>query len=140
SEIVEDVRRSRKPFVTYGLPLNLVARTDQETSEAEPGSFWDVTIWPTSARSAGRGDLILILSEVAKRVRAEKLATAAFASERTRAAELEGIINQMNEGVIIINRQGRYRINPAGAKIVGRAPEEFRDGAEALIADLAFKD
>ncbi len=137
SEIVEDVRRTRKPFVTYGLPLNLVARADDG---AEEGSFWDVTIWPTSAQSAGRGDLILILSEVAKRVRAEKLATSAFASERTRAAELESIINQMNEGVVIINRQGRYRVNPAGAQIIGRAPAEFRDGAEALIADMKFRD
>ncbi|HYG82555.1 MAG TPA: ATP-binding protein, partial [Pyrinomonadaceae bacterium] len=140
SDIVEDVRRTRKPFVTYGLPLNLVARAEREASESEAGSFWDVTIWPTSARSAGRGDLILILSEVAKRVRAEKLATAAFASERTRAAELESVINQMNEGVIIINRQGRYRVNPAGAQIIGRAPAEFRDGAEALIADMKFRD
>ena len=140
SDIVEDVRRTRKPFVTYGLPLNLVARADQEGGEAEAFGFWDVTIWPTSARSAGRGDLILILSEVARRVRAEKLATAAFASERTRAAELESIINQMNEGVVIINRQGRYRVNPAGAQIIGRAPAEFRDGAEALIADMKFRD
>jgi PAS domain S-box-containing protein len=140
SDIVEDVRRTRKPFVTYGLPLNLVARKADEGAEAEPGSFWDVMIWPTSAQSAGRGDLILILSEVSKRVRAEKLATSAFASERTRAAELEGIINQMNEGVIIINRQGLYRLNPAGAKIIGRAPAEFRDGAKALIADMEFRD
>jgi PAS domain S-box-containing protein len=140
SDIVEDVRRTRKPFVTYGLPLNLVARKPEEANEVEAGSFWDVTIWPTSARSAGRGDLILIISEVSKRVRAEKLATSAFASERTRAAELEGIINQMNEGVIIVNRQGRYRVNPAGAKIIGRTPEQFRDGAEALIADMAFRD
>ena len=139
SDIVEDVRRSRKPFVTYGLPLNLVARSRDEASEAETATFWDVMIWPTSAQSAGRGDLILILSEVSKRVRAEKLATSAFASERTRAAELEGIINQMNEGVIIINRQGLYRINPAGAKIIGRAPAEFRDGAQALIADMEFR-
>jgi PAS domain S-box-containing protein len=140
SDIVEDVRRSRKPFVTYGLPLNLVARNRDEAQETDAASFWDVMIWPTSARSAGRGDLILILSEVSKRVRAEKLATSAFASERTRAAELEGIINQMNEGVIIINRQGRYRVNPAGAKIIGRAPDEFRDGAEALIADMEFRN
>lgn len=139
SDIVEDVRRTRKPFVSYGLPLNLVARKADEESVAETGSFWDVMIWPTSARSAGRGDLILILSEVSKRVRAEKLATSAFASERTRAAELEGIINQMNEGVIIINRQGLYRVNPAGAKIIGRAPSEFRDGAQALIADMEFR-
>src|SRR5205085_3498886 len=64
----------------------------------------------------------------------------AFASERTRAAELESIINQMKEGVIIINKQGRYRINPAGAQIIGRKPEEFRDGAQALIEDMNFKD
>ena len=139
SDIVEDVRRTRKPFVTYSLPLNLVARHRDEETETEAASFWDVMIWPTSARSAGRGDLILILSEVSKRVRAEKLATSAFASERTRAAELESIINQMNEGVIIINRQGLYRVNPAGAKIIGRAPAEFRDGAQALIADMEFR-
>ena len=141
SDIVEDVRRTRKPFVTYGLPLNLVAREGDVESEADAaGNFWDVMIWPTSERSAGRGDLILILSEVSKRVRAEKLATSAFASERTRAAELESVINQMKEGVIIINKQGRYRINPAGAQIVGRKPEEFRDGAQALIDDVTFKD
>ena len=141
SDIVEDVRRSRKPFVTYGLPLNLVARGSEDESESEAsGNYWDVTIWPTSERSAGRGDMILILSEVSKRVRAEKLATSAFASERTRAAELESVINQMKEGVIIINRQGRYRINPAGAQIMGRLPEEFRDGAQALIEDMTFKD
>jgi PAS domain S-box-containing protein len=141
SDIVEDVRHTRKPFVTYGLPLNLVARGGEATGESEPaGNFWDVTIWPTSERSAGRGDLILILSEVSKRVRAEKLATSAFASERTRAAELESVINQMNEGVVIINKQRRYRINPAGAQIMGRQPSEFRDGAQALIEDMPFKD
>jgi PAS domain S-box-containing protein len=140
SDIVEDVRRSRRAFVSYGLPLNLVARNKETESEEEATACWDVTIWPTTERSGGRGDLILILSEVSKRVRAEKLATAAFASERTRAAELEGIINQMNEGVVIINRQGRYRINPAGARILGRKPSEFRDGAKALIADMEFKD
>jgi PAS domain S-box-containing protein len=140
SEIVEDVRRTRKPFITYGLPLNLVARNREHESETAAGSYWDVTIWPTSERSAGRGDLILILSEVSKRVRAEKLATSAFASERTRAAELESVINQMNEGVIIVNQQGQYRINPAGARIIGRRTDEFRDGAQALIEDMAFRD
>lgn len=141
SDIIEDVRRTRKPFVTYGLPLNLVARhREDDGSAGDAGSFWDVTIWPTSERSAGRGDLILILSEVSKRVRAEKLATSAFASERTRAAELESVINQMNEGVVIVNQQGRYRINPAGAQIIGRKPSEFRDGAQALIEDMSFRD
>ncbi|HYJ46324.1 MAG TPA: PAS domain-containing protein, partial [Pyrinomonadaceae bacterium] len=141
SDIVEDVRRSRKPFVSYGLPLNLVAQNREDGAETDSAvKFWDVTIWPTSERSAGRGDLILIVSEVSKRVRAEKLATSAFASERTRAAELESVINQMNEGVVIVNKQGRYRINPAGAKIIGREPSEFRDGAQALIEDMPFKD
>ena len=142
SDVVEDVRRSRKPFVTYGLPLNLVARNQQggEEAVAESAHFFDVTIWPTSPRSAVRGDLIFIMSEVSKRVRAEKLATAAFASERTRAAELESVINQMNEGVIIIDRNGRYRINPAAAEIMGRKRSDFRDGAQALIADFALQD
>lgn len=139
SDIVEDVRRTRKPFVTYSLPLSLVGRKNEDAA-AGTGSFWDVTIWPTSERSAGRGDLILILSEVSKRVRAEKLATSAFALERTRAAELESVINQMNEGVIIINQQGRYRVNPAGATIIGREASEFRDGTEALIEDVSFRE
>ena len=46
----------------------------------------------------------------------------------------------MNEGVIIVNKQKRYRINPAGAQIMGRQPSEFRDGAQALIEDMLFKD
>jgi PAS domain S-box-containing protein len=141
SEVVEDVRRTRKPFVTYGLPLNLVARNKDDNDENLEGeTYWDVTIWPTTERSAGRGDLILILSEVSKRVRAEKLATAAFSAERTRAAELESVISQMNEGVVIIDRRGRYKVNPAAAKIMGREREAFRDGAEALIADFALRD
>jgi PAS domain S-box-containing protein len=141
SEVIEDVRRTRKPFVTYGLPLSLVARhPEAEDAETDSASFFDVTIWPTSPRSAVRGDLIFIISEVSKRVRAEKFATAAFASERTRAAELESVINQMNEGVIIIDQHGHYRFNPAAAQIMGRQRNDFRDGAEALIADFALRD
>ncbi len=139
SDVIEDVRRTRKPFVTYGLPLNLVAR-NKEAGDTENTGFWDVTIWPTTERSAVRGDLIFVLSEVSKRVRAEKLATSAFAAERTRAAELESVINQMNEGVVIIDRQHRYKINPAAAVIIGRNPNDFRDGAEALISDIALRD
>jgi PAS domain S-box-containing protein len=140
SDVIEDVRRTRKPFVTYGLPLNLVASRSKETGEAETTGFWDVTIWPMTERSAVRGDLIFVLSEVSKRVRAEKLATSAFAAERTRAAELESVINQMNEGVVIIDRQHRYKINPAASLIIGRSPNDFRDGAEALISDIALRD
>jgi PAS domain S-box-containing protein len=144
SDVVEDVRRTRKPFVTYGLPLTLVPRGDAEdaaasAARAEP-NFWDVTIWPTTERSAGRGDLIMILSEVSKRVRAEKRATAAFAAERERAAELESVINQMNEGVVIIDRHGRYKVNPAAAVIMGRPLSEFRDGAAALIEDFVLRN
>lgn len=141
SDVVEDVRRSRKPFVAYGLPLNLVARrSDAETDEAEASNFWDVTIWPMMESSAARGDLLLVLSEVSKRVRAEKLATAAFASERTRAAELESVINQMNEGVVIIDRHRRYKINPAAAEIMGRRRSDFRDYAQGLITDMALRN
>jgi PAS domain S-box-containing protein len=146
-DVVEDVRRTRKPFVTYGLPLNLVARNKESlTKEAnaanytDAANFWDVTIWPTTEKSAVRGDLIFVLSEVSKRVRAEKLATSAFAMERTRAAELESVINQMNEGVVIIDRHKRYKVNPAAAKIIGRKMSEFRDGAQALIEDIALRD
>jgi PAS domain S-box-containing protein len=142
SDVVEDVRRSRKPFVAYGLPLNLVVRrtTRDETDEAEGHSFWDVTIWPMMERSDNRGDLLLVLSEVSKRVRAEKLATSAFASERTRAAELETVINQMNEGVIIIDRNTRYKLNPAAAEIIGRRRNDFRDYAQGLITDMALRN
>jgi PAS domain S-box-containing protein len=139
SDVVEDVRRTRKPFVTYGLPLNLVARGAEEEAERFEPNFWDITIWPTTERSAGRGDLILILSEVSKRVRAERLATSAFAAERERAAELESVINQMNEGVIIIDSHGRYKVNPAASEIMGRRRSEFRDGAEALIEDFVLR-
>ncbi|MBD0373158.1 MAG: PAS domain-containing protein [Pyrinomonadaceae bacterium] len=141
SDVVEDVRRTRKPFVTYGLPLNLIPRSpeDEASFRFEP-NFWDITIWPTTERSASRGDLILILSEVSKRVRAERLATSAFAAERERAAELESVISQMNEGVIIIDRHGRYKVNPAAAEIMGRERSEFRDGAEALIEDFVLRN
>ncbi|HMF55313.1 MAG TPA: ATP-binding protein [Pyrinomonadaceae bacterium] len=136
SDVVEDVRRTRRPFVTYGLPLNLIARTQGDGEETDAQSAWDVAIWPMSERSATRGDLILVISEVSKRVRAERLATSAFALERMRAAELESVITQMSEGVIIIDRQRRYKINPAAASIIGRKPEDFRDGAEALMEDI----
>ncbi len=137
SEVVEDVRRTRRAFVNYGLPLELVAR-DKETGE--PQKFWDIILWPVKEQSEARGDLILIISEVSKRVRAEKLATAAFAAEKARAAELESVIKQMDEGVIIVDGQGLYRVNPAAAKILGRQPGEFRDGVKALMTDMALRD
>ncbi|HEY1403940.1 MAG TPA: ATP-binding protein [Pyrinomonadaceae bacterium] len=141
SEVVEDVRRTRRAFVNYGLPLELVARTDEQRNERDDGAkYWDVILWPMSERSEERGDLLLILSEVSKRVRAEKLATAAFAAEKSRAAELASVINQMDEGVIIVDARGRYRVNPAAARIIGRKPGEFRDGVDALIADMGLRD
>src|SRR5205085_11911417 len=118
SERVEDVRRTRRAFVNYGLPIELVVRETAERAEAE--KFWDVILWPTTTHANGSGELILILSEVSKRVRAEKLATAAFASEKARAAELESVINQMDEGVIIVDERGHYRVNPAAARRLGR--------------------
>ncbi len=137
SEVVEDVRRTRRAFVNYGLPVELTA---PDGTRAEGEKFWDVILWPTTERTGARGDLILILSEVSKRVRAEKLATAAFAAEKSRAAELESVINQMDEGVIIVDERGRYRVNPAAARILGRQPGEFRDGVDALMADMALRD
>ena len=137
SEVFEDVRRTRRAFVNYGLPLQLSARDAQGD---DGGKFWDVTLWPTTEQGVGTGGLIVILSEVSKRVRAEKLATDAFAAEKARAAELESVINQMNEGVIIVDSRGRYRVNTAAARILGREPGEFRDGVDALIEDMALCD
>jgi PAS domain S-box-containing protein len=140
SDVVEDVRRTRQAFVTYSLPLSLVAHDHDAAPETVEENFWDVIIWPTSEKSFVRGDLILILSEVSKRVRAEKLATNAFAAERARAGELESLINQMNEGVVIIDQHARYKVNPAAAEIIGRKRQDLRDGARAFVADIALQD
>jgi PAS domain S-box-containing protein len=146
-EVVEDVRRTRRAFVNYGLPLRLAAIEDEseagrdvEGLRTEAQKFWDVTIWPVTEQTEGRGDLILIISEVSKRVRAERLATAAFAAEKSRAAELATVINQMDEGVVIVDAEGRYRVNRAAARILGREPGEFRDGVKALIVDMTLRD
>jgi PAS domain S-box-containing protein len=136
SEAVEDVRRARRAFVNYGQPLDLVARTGDDKAQ----KFWDVIVWPVTEQSEGRGDLIVILSEVSKRVRAERMATAAFAAEKSRAAELASVINQMVEGVVIVDADGRYRLNRAAARILGREPGEFRDGVQALLTDMALRD
>jgi PAS domain S-box-containing protein len=143
--VIENVRRSRRAYVAYSLPLELSARREGEAeggeaAPAEGQKSWDVIVWPVMEQSEGRGDLIVILSEVSKRVRAEKLATAAFAAEKSRAAELESVINQMVEGVVIVDAEGRYRINPAAARILGRRPGEFRDGVKALIVDWTLRD
>jgi signal transduction histidine kinase len=145
NELIEDVRRTRRAFVNYGLPLELVASRGERHGEGEgergeAQKCWDVILYPTNDGGDGRGDLILILSEVTKRVRAEKLATAAFAAEKSRAAELESVINQMDEGVVIVDARGRYRVNPAAARILARQPGEFRDGLDALISDMALRD
>jgi signal transduction histidine kinase len=140
SDVVEDVRRTRKPFVSFGLPLELSPRIEEPAGDGESPRFWDLTIWPTSVSNARRGDLILVLSEVTKRVRAEKLSTAAFAAEKMRAVQLQSVINQMNEGVVIINRQMKYKINPAAAKIIGRPSSDFPDGAPALCEELTLRD
>ncbi|MFL6230167.1 MAG: ATP-binding protein [Pyrinomonadaceae bacterium] len=146
NELIEDVRRTRRAFVNYGLPLELVARREgegegkREGERSDAQKCWDVILYPTNNDAGeGRGDLILILSEVSKRVRAEKLATAAFAAEKSRAAELESVINQMDEGVVIVDARGRYRVNPAAARILARQPGEFRDGLDALIADMNLR-
>jgi PAS domain S-box-containing protein len=136
SEAVEDVRRTRRAFVNYGQPLDLAARGDGD----EVQKFWDVIVWPVMEQSEGRGDLIVILSEVSKRVRAERMATSAFAAEKARAAELASVINQMVDGVVIVDAEGRYRVNRAAGRILGRAPGEFRDGVQALIADMGLRD
>jgi signal transduction histidine kinase len=138
-EVVEDVRRTRRAFVNYGVPLRLSARAEGEQGE-EAQKFWDVTVWPVTEQTEGRGDLILILSEVSKRVRAERLATAAFASEKSRAAELASVIDQMDEGVIIVAADERYRVNSAAAHILGRRADEFEDGLKALVVDMALRD
>src|SRR5947209_11103387 len=101
SEVLEGVRRTRRAFVNYGVPLELAAHAGGERRDEQ--KFWDVIAWPVTEQSEGRGDLILILSEVSKRVRAERLATAAFAAEKSRAAELASVINQMVEGVVIVD-------------------------------------
>ncbi|HWW77502.1 MAG TPA: ATP-binding protein, partial [Pyrinomonadaceae bacterium] len=146
SDVVEDVRRTRRAFVNYGLPLRLAAVNDEggavvnDDSGDDGQKFWDVTVWPVTEQTEGRGDLILILSEVSKRVRAERLATAAFAAEKSRAAELASVINQMEEGVVIIDRAGRYRLNAAAARVLGRRPGEFDGGVKALIVDMTLRD
>lgn len=136
SEAVEDVRRTRRAFVNYGQPLDLTARGDGDNA----AKFWDVIVWPVTEQSEGRGDLIVILSEVSKRVRAERMATSAFAAEKARAAELASVINQMVEGVVIVDADGRYRVNRSAARILGREPGEFRDGVQALLSDMALRD
>jgi PAS domain S-box-containing protein len=138
-EVVEDVRRTRRAFVNYGVPLRLSASVEGECDE-DARKFWDVTVWPVTEQTEGRGDLILILSEVSKRVRAERLATAAFASEKARAAELASVIDQMDEGVIIVAADERYRVNSAAARILGRRADEFEDGLKALVVDMALRD
>jgi PAS domain-containing protein len=142
SEIIEDVRRTRQTFVTYGLTLELVAPPSGALTDEHAKKFWDVIIYPTHGGDGvtERGDLLLILNEVSDRVRAESLATIAFAAERARGAELSSVINQMNDGVVIVDRKGLYRINPMAAKILGRDPGGFRDGVEALIEDFDLHD
>lgn len=149
-DVVEDVRRTRRAFVNYGLPLRLTAVDEEgaagvvvDGSEESGGAgqkFWDVTIWPVTEQTEGRGDLILILSEVSKRVRAERLATAAFAAEKARAAELASVINQMDEGVVIVDASGRYRLNRAAARAFGRREGEYEGGVKALVVDMTLRD
>ncbi|HLM58571.1 MAG TPA: ATP-binding protein [Pyrinomonadaceae bacterium] len=139
SETVEDVRRTRRAFVGYGMPLELAPRAGEDAGQ-DAQKFWDVIVWPVMEQSEGRGDLILILSEVSKRVRAERMAAGAFAAEKSRAAELASVINQMEEGVCIIDSSGRYRLNPAAAHILGRRAGEFQGGAKALIVDMTLRD
>jgi PAS domain S-box-containing protein len=149
-DVVEDVRRTRRAFVNYGLPLRLAAADGEgaaaggvegaEESDGAGQKFWDVTVWPVTEQTEGRGDLILILSEVSKRVRAERLATAAFAAEKARAAELASVINQMDEGVVIVDPAGRYRLNRAAARVFGRREGEYEGGVKALVVDMTLRD
>jgi PAS domain S-box-containing protein len=138
-EVVEDVRLTRRAFVNYGMPLRPYARAEGDAGD-DAQKFWDVTVWPVTEQTEGRGDLILILSEVSKRVRAERLATAAFASEKARAAELASVIDQMEEGVVIVAGDERYRLNSAAGRILGLRAGEFEGGLKALVVDMTLRD
>jgi len=139
SETVEDVRRTRRAFVGYGIQLELAPRGADDAGQ-DSQKFWDVIVWPVKEQSEGRGDLILILSEVSKRVRAERMAASAFSAEKARAAELASVINQMEEGVVIVDSGGRYRLNTAAARVFGRRPGEFQGGPKALVVDMTLRD
>jgi PAS domain S-box-containing protein len=46
----------------------------------------------------------------------------------------------MDEGVVIIDREGRYRLNTAAARVLGRRAGEFDGGVKALIVDMTLRD
>ena len=65
-DVMDEVRRTRRAFVNYSLPLGF-ARADGEPETGTKFFFFNVTA--TTERDLGGSDLILILSEVSKRVR-----------------------------------------------------------------------
>jgi PAS domain S-box-containing protein len=139
SDVIESVRASRKPYVTYGLYINTF-QSGNENEELKNQQYFDVTIWPLVSPGVSHSDLLLILADASVRMQAEKLASAAFAAERSRAAELESLINQLSEGVIILDKSGGYRINPAAAEMMGRSPTDLREGVQDQLTIMPFAD
>lgn len=129
-EAIHAVHETRRPFVTYGVSLDLA--DEHANDEKVESSFYDVTVWPVSEPGETSGDLILVLAEVSDRVRAERMATTAFSAERRRAAELESTISQMNEGVILVDGSGHVKMNPAAARILGSVRSDGYDSSALL--------
>ena len=121
------VLESGQPLTFWGYPLRAAERDAAETA------YWDYTLWPLDLPAgdtgAGRG-VLLFAVEVTDRVRAERGMQDAVADARLSAGKLETLIEQMADGVVVGDREGRVlTANSAAVEMLG-------DAAVVLAADF----
>ena len=85
-----------------------------------------ITYWNWMAVPIGNSDdahgrsILLVAHDITEAVATRKRIQEAARQARSRADELEAVINQMADGVIIFSREGQIlRINPAAERMVG---------------------
>jgi PAS domain S-box-containing protein len=123
------VLETGQPLTFWGYPLRPPPRDAAGDASTPPETtYWDYTLWPLDLPAGG---VLLFAVEVTDRVRAERGMQDAVAAARQSAGKLETLIEQMADGVVVADRDGRVlTANSAAVEMLG-------DSAAVLAADFA---
>ncbi|MDQ2805499.1 MAG: response regulator [Chloroflexota bacterium] len=121
--IYENVAASGQPFTINEFEFQGFARGV---------TYWNWSLVPLREQPTGPvSGVLLLVSEVTTGVRANRRLSEALDVTRRQAAELDGTIQQMVEGVAVVDRDGNLtKINPAGVALLGRGIIALEPGVD----------
>ncbi|MHC4509804.1 MAG: PAS domain S-box protein, partial [Planctomycetota bacterium] len=112
-EIFHMVTQTGVPYSTFGKPFEYAEHPERGVT------YWDWTLVPIKHQDGSISGLVLTLADVTERKQAEQ---ALQESER----KFRGYIDNAPDGVLVVDRQGRYQeANDAACEISGYAREEL---------------